>query len=95
MADTYRPSQPFFLAFQTPAGELGVAVRIKKIRHIYLRISSPLAEVSVSAPLGTAQKRIKDFVLAKMSWILKKRAELLERAQEAAPAFADMEAHLV
>ena len=54
----------------------------KKIRGINIRISLPDAEIKVSAGIGFSLKKVEEFVLSKIDWIKKSRAQLLKLRAE-------------
>ena len=54
----------------------GISVRVvlKRMKSIRLRVA-PTGEVSVSAPYGTGESRIRSFVSSKLGWIRRQQAQ--------------------
>lgn len=55
-----------------------IAVQQKNIKNIHLSVYPPLGTVKISAPFGTSDNYIKNFVLSKWTWITEKRTGILE-----------------
>ena len=52
---------------------IGMEVRRKKIKNLYLSIKPPDGRVEISAPLSMPDKMIEDFVRGKLEWIRRQR----------------------
>ena len=55
-----------------------IAVQQKNIKNIHLSVYPPLGTVKISAPFGTSDRYIKNFVLSKWTWITEKRSSIQE-----------------
>ncbi len=65
----------------------------KRIRNLHLRISPPLGEVRVSAPVRLSLVQIKKFVTQRLDWIRAKQIEVRARKIIAPPKFISGEIH--
>ena len=61
---------------------IGMEVRRKKIKNLYLSIRPPDGRVEISAPLSMPDKMIEDFVREKLEWIRRKRKKYEEVCPE-------------
>ena len=61
---------------------IGMEVRRKKIKNLYLSIKPPDGRVEISAPLSMPDKMIEDFVRGKLEWIRRKRKKYEEACPE-------------
>lgn len=75
--------------------DLVVSVTPKDIKNLHLAVYPPHGEVRVSAPLWMNEDRIKYYIISKMGWIRKQRAELRDQAREPEREFLNMETHFV
>lgn len=57
--------------------DIEIELARKRIKNIYLRVSSPCGKVKVSAPLGTPLPAIESFIAAKQGWIKQQRQRIL------------------
>ena len=53
--------------------DFAVRIEYKRIKNIYLRVLPPDGRVQISAPLGTADARLRAFVRERRAWIDKQR----------------------
>lgn len=58
---------------------LPLAVTLKPIRHLYLRVNSADGPLNVSAPVGTTPEAIRHFVQSRRHWIQAQRERLGRR----------------
>jgi predicted metal-dependent hydrolase len=56
---------------------LQIQVAQKKIRNIHLRISPPDASINISAPIRVSVKKIRDFIISKITWIKEGQLKVL------------------
>ena len=59
---------------------LEIELTKKRIKRINMRIAEPDARIAISAPYGTPESLIREFVRSKRSWIDKNVARVIERA---------------
>lgn len=62
---------------------INVIVKKKRIKKMYLRVSSKDASVNISAPIGIPDKIIKEFIEKNIEWIQKKQARILADREKA------------
>jgi predicted metal-dependent hydrolase len=72
--------------------DLEIFLSRKRIKNIYLRISSE-GQVSVSAPKLISTEKITAFIEAKLDWIIKHRRKILSKPIQAPPKFSNNELH--
>lgn len=58
-----------------------VAVTVKSVKYLRLRVVPPQGEVRVSAPLGVSQAEVRQFVQERREWLLHARREVVARAE--------------
>ncbi len=65
----------------------------KRVRNINLSVRSPGAELRVTVPRHVSIAEIEAFVVSKLAWIRRKRAEILAQPSAAEREFLDGELH--
>jgi len=65
----------------------------KRIRNIRLRVCPPRGRVYLSAPIGSSDSALRDFVMSKISWIKKHRNRFENSQHEFVPEFVSGENH--
>lgn len=60
---------------------LTINITRKKIKNIYIRITPPLGNIEISAPIRTSKKEIEEFIISKINWI-KKNQENIKKHSE-------------
>lgn len=66
---------------------VALAVTLKPIRHVYLRMTSADGPVRVSAPVGTTPEAIRSFVETRLHWIQAQRKRLGRRVDPVPDGF--------
>lgn len=74
-------------------GDILVEVIHKKIKHVYLYVKSPDAQVQVRAPFMVSDRQIQAFLASKQEWLHHKRQQILSRPKTIEYAYMDGEIH--
>lgn len=77
-----KPVQPELLRVD----DLEVRLTRKRVKNLHLRVKPPGGHVEVSAPWGTSERFVREFVRGKRAWIEQRRAELADSPQARAAA---------
>ncbi|MCI8340367.1 MAG: M48 family metallopeptidase [Eggerthellaceae bacterium] len=77
-----KPVQPELLRVD----DLEVRLTRKRVKNLHLRVKPPDGHVEVSAPWGTSERFVREFVRGKRAWIEQRRAELADSPQARAAA---------
>ena len=64
--------------------DITITLERKNIKNMYLRVLPPNGEVKVSAPIFLSDDAIRDFIISRKEWILKKQ-RLIQEKKIAAP----------
>ena len=64
--------------------DITITLERKNIKNMYLRVLPPNGEVKVSAPIFLSDDAIRDFIISRKEWILKKQ-RLIQENKIAAP----------
>ncbi len=73
--------------------EIEIEVTRKKIRNIYLKVSSSDGTVRVSAPLNMSKTAINAFLTTKLTWIRRHKERILPRGRKRTLEYTDRERH--
>lgn len=74
---------------------VALAITLKPMRNMYLRVVSADGPVLLSAPLGTSAEVIRRFVRSRLGWIQAHRARLAEKTAEPPAGFVRYLGNLV
>ncbi|MFO7728213.1 MAG: SprT family zinc-dependent metalloprotease [Desulfonatronovibrio sp.] len=75
--------------------DINVNVRFKKIKHVYLRVKPPDGKVLVSAPRHLKISDVRNFVIARLGWIVRQTGRIQARESAAPCEFLEGETHYV
>ena len=73
--------------------EIEITIERKAIKHMYLKVRPPTADVLISAPDRTKTETIRNFVVNKLSWIRKQQGKINSRKPEKPCNYVDRESH--
>ena len=73
--------------------DIEITIERKTIKHMYLKVRPPTADVLISAPDRTKTETIRNFVASKLSWIRKQQRKINSRKPEAPHNYIDRESH--
>lgn len=82
-----RRSKASVTAYSDDVGGVSLAVELKAIRHMYLRVISADGPVRLSAPVGTSPEVIRRFACSRLDWIHAHRARLAQKIAAPPPGF--------
>ena len=74
-------------------GGITLAFERRDIRHLRIGIYAPHGEVRVAAPRRMAERTVRNFIISRLGWIERKRAELQRRAARPPPQLLSGEVH--
>ncbi len=63
--------------------DIEMTIHKKRIKHVYIRIKPPMAEVHISAPQRMSLRQIKQFAESKILWIITHRETCVKTSQNA------------
>jgi predicted metal-dependent hydrolase len=66
---------------------IGVSVKKKKIKNMYLRVIPPEGKVQITAPISVTEDAMRIFVVAHMNWIKKQQKKILHQPQKIQPKY--------
>ena len=75
--------------------DLTIFVKLKAVKHVYLRVHPPDGRVTLVAPTGTRLEVVRAFVIAKLGWIRKQQAKLQSQIMEVPRQFIEYESHVL
>ena len=61
-------------------GNIGIVVKKKNIKNMYIRVLPPDGKVQITAPNSTSDDAIRMFAVSRISWIKKQRKNFEEQA---------------
>ena len=75
----------FWIMDELIVDDISIEITRKRIKHLYLRITSPTGEVKISSPRNMSQEYIRSFVISKIDWIRNQQVKVRSR-KRAEPA---------
>lgn len=76
-------------------GDIGIVVKKKNIKNMYIRVLPPDGKVQITAPNSTSDDAIRMFAVSRISWIKKQRKNFKEQARQTKRKYVTGESYYV